>query len=240
MNNREELLNIWSCKYIDEVINYIDFASQSKAIINNKDIKTMLMGYRIITHIFQTNLLHTGDIDRAQMSMQKGYTYYTEYLEQIEASNAKNHLNHQSATMFIYDKSIINYAQDDRPAIKVDNVLISSISRFVKLIETILWLENNIIKQSDIDFNVIKRICHISHTIDDNLLSSYIEFGQKRIMNTVEYNEFLNHAFKIFREDLKHTQRNEKDWNEQLIKKIPHIEEAQNMTISKWCKWSWF
>ena len=172
--------------------------------------------------------------------MQKGYLYYLEYLEQTETSNTNNDLNHQSATLFIYDKSIIKYTQDNRTQIKLDQEVLSIIPRITKLIETIIWFENNIIQQNEIDFNIVKMICEILYNSDDNLISSYIEFGQKRNMNTVEYNEFLHQALKIFRVNSKHKTYNESDWEEQILKKIPDIEDAKNLVVSKWSKWLWF
>jgi len=241
--NRKEILNTLkkiSVKYTDEILKYLNFASKSNAIVNNIDRKLTHIGYRIITHIFQTNLIHTGDIDIANNSMQKGYLYYLEYLEQTETSNTNNDLNHQSATLFIYDKSIIKYTQDNRTQIKLDQEVLSIIPRITKLIETIIWFENNIIQQNEIDFNIVKMICEILYNSDDNLISSYIEFGQKRNMNTVEYNEFLHQALKIFRVNSKHKTYNESDWEEQILKKIPDIEDAKNLVVSKWSKWLWF
>ncbi len=29
------------------------------------------------------------------------------------------------------------------------------------------------------------------------------------------------------------------DWEEQILKKMPYIEDAKNQTVSKWCKWIW-
>jgi len=241
--NRKEILSILkkcSSKYIDEIINYLDFASKSQAIVNDIDKKLIHQGYRIITHIFQTNLIHTGDIDASNYSMQKGYLYYLEYLEQTETSNASNDLNHQSATLFIYDKSIIKYTHDNHSQVNLDPIILSNIPRITKLIETIIWLENKQIKQTDIDYDTVKNICEILYNSDDNLINTYIEFGQKRNMTTTEYNEFLHHTLKIFKENSKHKAYNEGDWREHILKKLPDIEDARDKTISKWCKWLWF
>jgi len=242
MNSKEIINNIkkCSCKYINEIVKYLDFASKSNVITNNRDKKLTHLGYRIITHIFQTNLIHTGDVDIANCSMQKGYLYYLEYLEQTEKSNTNKDLNHQSVTLFIYDKTIIKYTQDNRALIKLDHAILSIMPRIAKLTEIIIWLANSNIQQTDIDFNVVKSICEILHNSDDNLFGSYIEFGQKRTMNTVEYNEFLHHTLKIFRENSKLKTYSERDWEEQILKKMPDIEDAKNMVISKWCKWLWF
>jgi len=242
MNSKEITNNIkkYSCKYINEIVKYLDFASKSNVIINNRDKKLTHLGYRIITHIFQTNLIHTGDVDVANYSMQKGYLYYLEYLEQTEKNNTNKDLNHQSTTLFIYDKTIIKYTQDNRELIKLDHAILSIMPRIAKLTEIIIWFANSNIQQTDIDFNIVKSICEILHNSDDNLFGSYIEFGQKRTMNIVEYNEFLHHALKIFRENSKFKTYSERNWEEQILKKMPDIEDAKNMVISKWCKWLWF
>jgi hypothetical protein len=242
MNRKEILRTLKKCsvKYIDEIINYLDFASKSNVITNDRDRKLTHLGYRIITHIFQTNLIHTGDIDASNYSMQKGYLYYLEYLEQTEKSNANNDLNHQSATLFIYEKSIINYTHDKRSPVSLDPTVLSIIPRITKLIETIIWLENNLLKQTDIDFDAVKMICEILYNSEDNFINDYIEFGQKRNMTTIEYNEFLHHTLKIFKENSKHKTYDERDWREHILKKLPDIEDAKNKVISKWCKWLWF
>ena len=241
--NRKEILSILkkcSSKYIDEIINYLDFASKSKAITNDIDKKLTHQGYRIITHIYQTNLIRTGDIDASNFSMHKGYLYYLEYLEQTEPTNAKNDLNYQSATLFIYEKSIIKYTEDKRSLISMNPIILSNIPRITKLIETIMWFENNKLNQNDIDYDVVKMICEVLYNTEDNLINDYIEIGQKRNMTVIEYNEFLNITLKIFKENLKQKKYNESDWKEHILKKLPDIEDAKNKVISKWCKWLWF
>jgi hypothetical protein len=241
MNNKEITITLKKCsvKYIDEIINYLKLARKSNVIINNTDRGLTHKGYRLIAHIFQTNLMHTGDIDTAHCSIHKGYLYYLEYLEQIETSNINNDLNDQSAVLFIYDKTLIKYREENRSSIKMDHTVLSTVPRITKLIETILWFGNTIIQQVGIDFNTVKSICEMLNNANDNLISSYIEFGQKRNMTTVEYNEFLHHTLKIFRENARYKTHSESDWKEQMLKKLPHIDEAKNQVISKWCKWLW-
>jgi len=239
--NRKTTLNVlknYSYRYIDEIVKYLEFTLTSNVIKNNTDNLTHI-GYRIITQIFQTNLIHTNDLDALFFSMQKGYLYYLEYLEQTENKSNKD-LNYQSATLFIYDKTILKYTQDNHTPINIDLEILSTIPRVTKLIELIMWFDNNLIQQNDIEFDIVKSICELLHNSDDNLINSLIEFGQKRTMNTIEYNEFLNHAFKILRKNLKHKTYSERDWKDQIIKKFPSIEESTKLSVSKWCKWLWF
>lgn len=228
----------YSCKYIDEIIKYLELASKSNIIKKNADKKLTHLGYRLITHIFQTNLIHTSDLDALFFSMQKGYLYYLEYLEQTDSKSNKDF--NQLSTTFIYDKTIIKYTQEDRTIIKLDQTILSMMPRIAKLIETILWLDNNLIQQTGIDFNIVKSICELLHNYEDNLIISFIEFAQKRTMDTAEYNEFLTLVFKIFRTNLKNEMYTERDWEEQMLKKFPDIEDAYKLTVSKWCKWLWF
>jgi len=240
--NRKEIsstLKKYSSKYIDEIINYLELTTKSNAITNNIDRKFTHMGYRVITHIFQTNLIRTGDIDKAHYSMQKGYLYYLEYLEQTEIININNDLNNQSAIMFIYDKTIIKYTQDNHEQIQIDPSVLSTIPRIIKLIESIVWLDNSSIEKVSIDFNIVKSICELVNNSNDNLISIFVEFGQKRTMTTAEYNEFLYHTLKIFRDNSRHKMYSESEWKEQMLTKIPYIEDAKNLVISKWCKWLW-
>lgn len=242
--NKTELLStlkIYSTKYIDEIIKYLELAKTSSVIMNNTDRKLTHIGYRIITHIFQTNLIRTGDIYIVNYSMQKGYLYYLEYLEQIEKNNQNDVLVERSPMLFIYDKTIIKNKIGDSDPIKIDQSVLSIVPRITKLIDTILWLDNNYIEQTEIDFDIVKSICELLDTTKDNLMSSYIEFGQKRTMTTtIEYNEFLNCTLKIIREDAARKKYNESDWVLLMLKKFPYIEEVKNQDMYKWCKWLWF
>jgi hypothetical protein len=241
MNETEILstLKLYSTKYIDEVINYFELTKKSNAMINDTHKKLTQIGYRTITHIFQTNLIRTGDIYIAHFSMQKGYLYYLEYLEQTEMSDVNNNLNEQSAILFIYDKTILKNALDNYVPNKIDNLILLTVPRITKLIDTILWFDNNNIEQNKIEFNIVKSICELLNNSSDNLITTYVEFGQKRTMTTFEYNTFLERALKIFRENSTHKKYSENDWKEQMLKKFAHIDEAKNFEILKWCKWLW-
>jgi hypothetical protein len=238
MNRKELLITLKksSNNYIDAIINYIELVTKSTAKI---DRRLTHMGYKIIAHVYQTNLIHTGDIDLSQYSMRKGCLYYLEYLEQIEMSNVCNNINCQSPMLFIYDKTLIKYTEDNREAIKVDRSILSTVPRITKLIDTILWFGNNTIEQVNIEYDVVKSLCELLNNTNDSIINTYIEFGQNRSMTTVEYNDFLHRTLKIFCENAKNKTHSEGDLIEKMLKKISHIEEAKNMVISKWCKWLW-
>lgn len=239
---KNEIINtLKSCssKYIDGIIKYLEFAMKSNIIINNKNHKLLHLGHRAITHIFQTNLIQTGDIEVSYFSMQKGYLYYLEYLEQVEQSNMNDDLNHTNAIMFVYDKSLINYSKDNRKTIKLDNSILSTMPRIVQLVDTILWWENKDIAKQDIQYNIVNALCDTLYQANDNILNAYIECGQKRKMNILEYNDFLNCTLKLFRDKSKHIP-SIREWEDIILTKNAYIDEAlKELSISKWCKFLW-
>jgi len=228
----KQLLN----RYIDGVYNYLEFASKSPLINNDK--KSIHLGFRTITHIFHTNYIQTGDMDIVYLSMQKGYLYYLEFLEQLKENNINDDLNHTNAILFVHSKALVNYSEDNRCSDNIDETLISKMKIMSKLIEMLFWWDNSEIIQYEITRNILKVLTNMLIHSDDSFIVSYIEFSQRRVMNHIEYMEFLDYSVKLLKETMKTGLPKQIEWEKNNITKINDIEtNSKEFTIRKWCKW---
>jgi hypothetical protein len=228
----KQLLN----RYIDGVYNYLEFASKSPLINNDK--KSIHLGFRTITHIFHTNYIQTGDMDIVYLSMQKGYLYYLEFLEQLKENNISDDLNHTNAILFVHSKALVNYSEDNRCSDNIDETLISKMKIMSKLIEMLFWWDNSEIIQYEITRNILKALTNMLIHSDDSFIVSYIEFSQRRVMNHIEYMEFLDYSVKLLKETMKTGLPKQIEWEKNNITKINDIEtNSKEFTIRKWCKW---
>jgi hypothetical protein len=228
-------------KYVDGVYKFFEFASQSPYIVNsNKSAMVVSLGFRAITHIYQTNYIQTNDIDVSYYSMQKAYLYYLEYLEQVAESNMTDGLNHTDAILFIYNKALIHYASDNRNVVANSSVvnIMSSVS---KLVETILWWDNENINKCKINIDVIVNLCNLSIKLTDDIICTIIEYGQRRDMDNDEYAEFLTCILKLCKDEIK--QGTIKTSHQLIIDSvfnISDVEDIPNLSIKKWCKYIFF
>ena len=222
--------------YVSGVYNYLEFASKSP-IINN-DNKSIHLGFRTITHIFHTNYIQTGDVDIVSLSIQKGYLYYLEFLEQIEENNMRVNFNHANAILFVHSKALVNYTEDNRNNVVVDNIILDKMKLMSKLIETIFWWDTAEIVQFEINRNILITLSNMIIQSDDAFLVSYFEFSQRRSMNHEEYMEFLNYSIKLLKVLIKTGFPKEVEWEKNNLNKFKDIEaNSKELTIRKWCKW---
>ena len=233
----EEQFKLLYNRYIDSIYNYLEFSSKSPLI--NKDNKSIHLGFRTITHIFHTNYIQTGDVDLVYLSMQKGYLYYLEFLEQIEENNMSDNFNHTSAILFVHSKALLNYDEDNRDtSVIIDEVIITKMKLMSKLIEMIFWWDNYDIVQCEISSSILKTLSNMIIHSNDSFIISYIEFSQRRIMNHIEYIEFLNCSVKLLKDLTKTGLPKQIDWEKNNINKMNDIEtNSKELTIRKWCKW---
>ena len=223
-------------QYIDGIIKYIEFVTNAPFIINcdNATFVTSI-GFRAITHIYQMNYIHTHDVETSHYSMQKAYLYYLEYLEQVSNSNMTKDLNHADAILFVYSKSLVNYSSDKVKTDSDKNSIVDNMASVSKIIETILWWDNNKINRETMCSKLLYNLCSISVNLDDDLLCAYIEYGQKRTMDNDEYVEFLTCSTKLFREKLKTDSILSVDqWMQNTIGN--DTDTMNTMTIQKWCR----
>lgn len=228
-------------KYVDGVYKFIEFASQSPFILNcNKSAMVVSLGFRAITHIYQTNYVQTNDIDASYYSMQKAYLYYLEYLEQVAESNMTDDLNHTDAILFIYNKALIHYSSDNRNVVANPSVvnIMASVS---KLVETILWWDNENINKCKINIEVIINLCNLTIKLNDDVICTIIEYGQRRNMDNDEYAEFLTCILKLCKEDIKQgTIKTSYQLTIDSVFNKSYVEDVTKLPIKKWCKYIQF
>ena len=182
------------------------------------------------------NYIHTHDVEMSHYSMQKAYLYYLEYLEQVSNSNMTKDLNHTDAILFVYSKSLINYSSDKIKSDLDKNAIVDNMASIAKIVETLLWWDNNKINRATMCGKLMHNLCSISISLSDDLLCTYIEYGQKRTMDNDEYVEFLTYSTKLFREKIKtNTILSVDQWMQNAIEH--NNDDTMNaMTIQKWCR----
>jgi hypothetical protein len=177
-------------------------------------------------------------MDIVYLSMQKGYLYYLEFLEQLKENNINDDLNHTNAILFVHSKALVNYSEDNRCSDNIDETLISKMKIMSKLIEMLFWWDNSEIIQYEITRNILKVLTNMLIHSDDSFIVSYIEFSQRRVMNHIEYMEFLDYSVKLLKETMKTGLPKQIEWEKNNITKINDIEtNSKEFTIRKWCKW---
>ena len=96
------------CKYC-ELINEYLFHAGEHIIIQNQQyyIFVILRGLNTLTHIFNTLILYTKNINLTTYHCKKAYLYYVEFMGQIsEDSHTYLQLNSKDATLFVYKKKL--------------------------------------------------------------------------------------------------------------------------------------
>ena len=225
-------------QYIDGIIKYIEFVKNAPFVINSDNATFIITtGFKAITHIYHMNYIHTHDVETSHYSMQKAYLYYLEYLEQVSNSNMTKDLNHTDAIMFVYSKSLVNYSSDkiNKKTDSDKNSIVDNMASISKIIEIILWWDNNTINRTTLCSKLLHNICSLSVNLNDDLLCAYIECGQKRTMDNDEYVEFLTYSVKLFREKIKTDSILSVDqW---ILNSIwTNNDTINEMTIKKWCR----
>ena len=147
----EMLLNI-VYEYLDNMKNS-DFFTK----LENNDF-LLVIGFRMMIHIFQLNYIHSKNINDVYLNCQKAYYYYSEYLEQMYTTNMCQDLNHLDAMLFVYSKTLIKYENDSvnnchdpqivtkMPNLIENDIFIKKMAKITKLLNTLFWWENSFIK----------------------------------------------------------------------------------------------
>ncbi len=119
--SNEELITSKFCQLITEYI----FHLCENIIIQNQEyfIFILLRGCKSITHIFNTLLLYTKNLELTIYHCKKAYLFYVEFIGQIgDDSHSYLQLNSKDATLFIYKKTIFELNNEYRKkfVLKID------------------------------------------------------------------------------------------------------------------------
>lgn len=95
-------------KYIDLVTEYLNYFFENNKIKNTNSLKFIVVrGLETISHVFNTILYYTKNIDITYLHCQKAYYFYIEFIGQIlEDNNVFLQLSSKDATMYVYKKTI--------------------------------------------------------------------------------------------------------------------------------------
>lgn len=99
--------------YKQLIIEYVDivFKQQDKLLLKNEEVFKFILirGIDTLSHVFQTMLLYTQNIDATYYHCQRAIILYVEFITQIcETSNNFLKLRSQDAMVYVFKKTIYN------------------------------------------------------------------------------------------------------------------------------------
>lgn len=157
--------------YTKAISDYIRSLGKADFLNDRRDL--IAIGFRALTHVFNMNLLNSGNLEIAYYSSQKAHVYYIEYLSQTKDLNPAN------AVLFIYNKTLGTYVGGKQRSFD---------PRIAKIAELLYWWDNPLIVQSQFPKSLVSE--YLSSTNPN--LSSYLETVQKREWTTQdEYVQIL-------------------------------------------------
>ena len=121
-------------KLFIELINEFLIHLSDKILLQNqgKYFFVIQRGIETITHIFDTLLLYTKNIELTIFHCKRAYIYYVEFIGQIgDDKNSYLQLNSKDATLFVYKKTIFEINNEYRKSytISPDDIMIMDIMR---------------------------------------------------------------------------------------------------------------
>lgn len=214
-------MNEYINTYVEIILEYLDemYKSEFMGAQSNRSF-LIYTGFRAITHIFQISYINSNDLNTAFYNSRNAYIFYLEYLEQIHKTNMRHDLSHSDAIQFLYSKTISQMSPNSTP----NNLAIVS-----KLIELILWFDNERIEQTNIAQKTIMNLLQF----DSDMLFYFLETAQLRAMSDTEYKTFLLDTCALFKKNT----RTNVDWNMQRVYKMRDLNDNINMPIQQWAKW---
>jgi hypothetical protein len=95
-------------KYNELLTEYLNYFIENNKIKNPNYLKfVVIRGIETITHVFNTTLHYTKNLEITYLHCQKAYYYYTEFISQIsEDQNIFLQLSSKDAIMYVYKKTI--------------------------------------------------------------------------------------------------------------------------------------
>jgi hypothetical protein len=186
-------------KYVDLLTEFLNFFLENSKIKNKNHLKFITVrGIETITHVFNTILYYTKNINITYLHCQKAYYFYVEFIGQIsEDQNAFLQLSSKDATTYVYKKTIFEinneYKKNSEVFTEEEINKFSYVSEYIILIKTILeiMLNNGDNKEnltSSINIDKFNKICN-------KIIYSKIETQNLSILHT--FFELLEKKCKI-------------------------------------------
>jgi len=211
-------------KYFDVLEKYFLFVENNdenkntnllNSIENNPFLK--LVGFRIITNVFQINIHRNTDLEDIFFKSKKAFYIYLEYLEQIVSKENIVELNQSDLILFVYSKTIDNFQgyEASNNDTSVSNKTDNKILEISKRIEPLLWFENQTINNRA---HIVRLICDFYPIIIDNkYVSIYFDKIQKQgeptKNNKGKYSEYLAN----FIQKVKKMKYTEGEWKDLIL-----------------------
>ena len=162
-------------RYIELLTEYLKYFFENSKIKNILYLKFIVIrGIETITHVFNTILYYTKNLDITYLHCQKAYYFYIEFIGQIsEDHNVFLQLSSKDATMYVYKKTIFEinceYKKNMIDPLKDELNKINYITEYIILIKTIvtIMMNNNkvINNQNHTQIQVIEQFSNISNKI---------------------------------------------------------------------------
>jgi hypothetical protein len=211
-------------KYFDVLEKYFLFVENNdenkntnllNSIENNPFLK--LVGFRIITNVFQINIHRNTDLEDIFFKSKKAFYIYLEYLEQIVSKENIVELNQSDLILFVYSKTIDNFQgyEASNNDTSVSNKTDNKILEISKRIEPLLWFENQTINNRAHIVRLIRDFYPI--IIDNKYVSIYFDKIQKQgeptKNNKGKYSEYLAN----FIQKVKKMKYTEGEWKDLIL-----------------------
>ena len=160
-------------KYIKLVTEYLNYFFENNKIKTSNNLNFILIrGLETITHVFNTILYYTKNINITYLHSQKAYYFYIEFTSQIlEDSNIFLQLSSKDAVIYVYKKTIyeINneYKKNMLDISKDELTKLNYISEHIFLFKTIFSKMLNDVEPAN---NLIDKFNNLSNKIIDTFL----------------------------------------------------------------------
>ena len=132
-------------EYSQIIFEYLELCNINISIKNDTYLKYVVVkGIEAISHIFNTLLLYTKNLELVTHHCNKASHYYIEFIDQIgEDSHSFLQLSCKDAILFIYKKTIFDINNDFRKDFTIsnnENELVSIIKNETEIINSLLFL----------------------------------------------------------------------------------------------------
>lgn len=180
----KDILSMYN-KLIIEYLNFITDVSKlnvSNSIIYNKFI--ILRGLKTITHVFNTILYYTRNLDMALYYGQKSFYFYVEFITQISGGQSFLQLSSRDAIIFVYKKSIFEINNECRKSIN-NSILTEATIHIFNTLDIYITNMNHIVA------HVLERSLTIKENINKLELIIY-QLNNNNIRNLVGFIDKLD------------------------------------------------
>ena len=208
-DNFKKIINYNSCeiltKYNDLITEYLNFFVENNKIKNPNYLKFIVIrGIETITHVFNTILHYTKNLEITYLHCQKAYYYYTEFICQIsEDHNIFLQLSSKDAIMYVYKKTIYeinNEYKKNMVDLLTDELdKINYVTEYIILLKTLVSIIINKEKflHKDENSKLIEQFSNLSNKIilaklDTTNLSVIHLFFEKISNNCKDFNKIYD------------------------------------------------